>query len=150
MEHIRGSGGPMARCTEDLNTLMAAWISPTTWAMDVTLPRMPWNREEAHRGIISGTGKPLRVGVVESFSFFEASAPCRRAVKEAAQILSNAGAEVVPFTIPDLDKACYLYYELLACEGRMRQFFDGLEGEDLHTNYKELYRMSKLSPVLRK
>ena len=66
--------------------------------------------------------------------YFAPHVACARAVTEAVDALRSRGHEVVPFEVDFFDHAV-LYVKLIAAEGRMRGFIDGLEGEALDPMY---------------
>lgn len=109
----------------------------------VTVPRAGWAEAEP--------GKPrgrLRFGLLATDSFFDPSPACGRAVSEAAAALEAAGHEVV--ALPgEFYEAALLYVSLLAAEGGLQGFIDGLEGEELLPMYSFLLRIASLPALLR-
>jgi fatty acid amide hydrolase len=73
-------------------------------------------------------------------------------VDEACAALRRAGHEVVsldPSSSSSFYEASLLYLSLMAAEGKMQGFIDGLEGEALHPMYSFLYRIACLPGWLR-
>jgi fatty acid amide hydrolase len=91
--------GPLARHVSDLDL-----------GLRVAAGRAAGNA--AGRGVVG-----LRVGVYERAGSFRASPALERATREAAQLLEELGATVVPFTAPDVDHAMDLFFGVLAADG---------------------------------
>lgn len=126
-QSIHATIGPMGKCAEDLETLMKVWTSPRARVLDPNVPPVEWNEEEASGRVKDHGGRPLRIGVMESQEFFEASPACQRAVREAAEAFRRQGAEVVPFHVPNASEASALYYSIMTAEGGMQSFIEALD-----------------------
>jgi fatty acid amide hydrolase len=142
---VFATAGPMGRSVADLAAVMRAWLVPKLWEEeDPTVPRMPFD-EEAY-----AAKRPLRIAFYETDEFWEAAAPCKRAVREAADALRAAGHELVALPSPteglglDTYRAGLLYYALMASDGKLREFKRGLEGERLHPLYSLLDVLASL------
>lgn len=59
----------------------------------------------------------LRIAMVEDDGNFRPSPACRRAVREAADMLRAAGATVVPWRLPDVEAAISLFFGLMSGDG---------------------------------
>jgi fatty acid amide hydrolase len=59
----------------------------------------------------------LRIGMFEDDGFFHPSPAIRRAVHLACDALTDAGAQVVPFHLPDLNDAMSVYFGLIGADG---------------------------------
>lgn len=92
---------PMARCVGDVE-LMLGVLSPAEFALK------PSSAVDVRQ---------LRVGVYETDGLFAPSPGVRRAVREAAQALRDAGAHVSTFSLPEPHEANTLYYGLLGADG---------------------------------
>ena len=132
----------------------------------VTAPRAGWAEAEPgkprgrlRRGRQSGgrrlregltftPPRPSRLGLLATDSFFDPSPACGRAVSEAAAALEAAGHEVVALR-GEFYEAALLYVSLLAAEGGLQGFIDGLEGEELLPMYSFLLRIASLPALLR-
>ena len=116
-ENIRAAAGPMAREVGDLALAMAAISPERQHALDARVAPMPMPDPAGVdlRGV--------RIGVYED-DFFTPAASVRRAVREAAEVLRAAGAEVVPFTPPSADPLIQAYFGTLSADGSrtMRAF----------------------------
>ena len=81
------------------------------------------------------------------------SQPCSasaRALDEAVSALKKAGHTVEEIAFPGDGWETYaLYVAVAASEGNMRNFSEGLEGEDLIDEYKALYAAANLPNFLR-
>jgi len=141
---VKSTAGPFGRSVADLRLVMRAWLAGGGMSdSDVTSPRAGWAEAEP--------GKPrgrLRFGLLATDSFFDPSPACGRAVSEAAAALEAAGHEVV--ALPgEFYEAALLYVSLLAAEGGLQGFIDGLEGEELLPMYSFLLRIASLPALLR-
>ena len=91
--------------------------------------------------------KGLRVGFYEDDRYFPASAAIRRAVREAAQLLS-AGCTVEPFQVPEVREALDVFYGLLTVDGG-----DGpkafMGGSQYDARIKDLMTLATLANPLR-
>jgi fatty acid amide hydrolase len=104
-EIVRSQMGPMARTSAEVAFLLRALDTPLHARLDPEVPPMPIGDPAA----VSLRG--LRVGVFEDDGYLSPCASSRRAVREAADALARAGAELVPFVPPRADE----HYLMLAC-----------------------------------
>lgn len=109
MEAIVSQAGPLARHVVDATAfakllLEEPYDDPFTTAL-------PW-RDPATVDL-----SRLRIGVWDDAPMFQASPAVRRAVREAADVLRGAGAEIVPFAMPDAETAFRYCIMLLAANG---------------------------------
>jgi len=90
----------------------------------------------------------LRVGVWDDDPMFTPAPAVRRAVREAAEALRNAGAEIVPFAPPDTEDAFRICVGLLAAAGgeNARQLLDG---EKPMPGVARMLRVWGMSPQVR-
>lgn len=77
------------------------------------------------------------------------SARYGRAVNMAVEHLTNQGHTVVPFTVPEPSEFLQVMYGLLSADGEMHGYIEGLEGEPLHPDYRDIYFLSKLPSFAR-
>eukprot|EP00928_Gymnodinium_smaydae_P088641 TRINITY_DN72707_c0_g1_i1.p1 TRINITY_DN72707_c0_g1~~TRINITY_DN72707_c0_g1_i1.p1 ORF type:complete len:636 (+),score=76.29 TRINITY_DN72707_c0_g1_i1:51-1958(+) len=155
---VPGVMGPMAHSVDDLAAVLRAWLRPSMWERDPSVPRAYFD-ESVYGGKAADTmgatvdGKRrLRVAYFLTDGWFQPCATATRAVKEAAEALRSAGHEVVQRNLPeDIDgwMAAKLYIGVLAADGNMKSFVDGLEGERLHPMYNTLKRISDTPNALR-
>jgi fatty acid amide hydrolase len=110
-ELVRAQVGPMARTTADLAFLFGALDPEPMTRRDPRVPPFPPGDPE------SVEIARLRVGVYEDDGVITPAASCRRAVREAAEALEAAGAEVVPFRPPNAEELMYLYIAGLSADG---------------------------------
>ncbi len=123
-EYVRAQIGPMARTVEDVNLLMQALDSPRHSPYDPNVPPLP-------------VGDPaavdlsrLRVGIYEDDGFFTPASSVQRAVREAADALRNAGAEVVQYVPHRADEHYGRLAAGLSADG-MEVLREVLDGEPL-------------------
>ena len=82
MEAVVLDAGPMARTVADLELAMRVLAAPGLERLDSRVPPVPW----PDPGAVSVEG--LRIGVFEDDGYWPASPALRRAVREAAEILT--------------------------------------------------------------
>merc|ERR1712039_145984 len=132
--------GPLAHCVEDLAGVMRAWLRPSTWSRDTTLPHMVFNEDTYAGKQLGSSGGPrrLRIAYFVSDDWFDPCPTGVRAVEEAAASLQALGHEVVKVTLPDHIngwEAARLYVGIVGADGNMKAFLDALDGERLHEYY---------------
>lgn len=110
-EAIKAVAGPMARTVDDLTLLMQALSPEAQHAHDplVSALTLPDPGAVSLRGLV--------VGVYEEDDVIRPSASVRRAVREAAGALRDAGATVVPYTPPRSWEMFDTYFGLLSADG---------------------------------
>lgn len=116
-ENIRAAAGPLAREVADLALAMTALGPERQHALDPRVPPVPLP-DPAGVDL-----RGLRIGVYED-DFFTPAASVRRAVREAADALRQAGAVLVPYTPPPADPLVQNYFGTLSADGSrtMRAF----------------------------
>ena len=111
MEAVILDPGPMARTVADLELAMRVLAAPGLEKIDPRIAPVPWPDPKA----VSIEG--LRIGVFEDDGYWPASPALRRAVREAAEILTSRGAIVEPFADPDPEAATRFYFSFLMADG---------------------------------
>ena len=103
--------GPMARRVEDLWLALQsmAIVGPDPADSTINAPRM----SDFQLLDLSG----MKIGYYEDDGFFTPGPAIRRAVREAAAVLREAGAEVVHFKPPQVERAVQIYYGLHFADG---------------------------------
>jgi fatty acid amide hydrolase len=137
MEAVVLDPGPMARTVSDLDLAMRVLGAPGLEKLDPRVSPVPW---PDHRDVeLEG----LRIGVFEEDGYWPASPAMRRAVREAADILTARGAIVESFADPDPEAATRFYFSFLTAGGVgwLRQH---LEGNPVDPRIKMLLRISSL------
>jgi fatty acid amide hydrolase len=111
-EVIRSQVGPMARTARDVAFVFRA-LEPRFMAErdPLVCPFAP-ERAASERG----GGRP-RVGFFDDDGVVGPSAAVRRAVAEARSALSARGFDLVPFRVPEMEKAVALYFGLMSSDG---------------------------------
>ncbi len=103
---VRSQLGPMARHVADLDLALRTMAAPAADSGLAPLP--PMAGVDVRR---------LRIGWYDDDPMFPAAPALRRAVREAAQALSDAGAQVQRFSPPPLAEGFGLAFSLMAGDG---------------------------------
>jgi fatty acid amide hydrolase len=119
MEAIVAQPGPLARHMSDV-VAVARVLIQEPYDDPLAVPYL-WREPQD-----VDVGK-LRVGVWDDDAMFTPAPAVRRAVREAAQALRSAGADIVPMAPPDTEEAFRICVGLLAAAGgdNARKFLDG-------------------------
>ncbi|NXL32983.1 FAAH1 hydrolase, partial [Glaucidium brasilianum] len=94
---VAAAVGPMAKDVESLALCMRALLCEDMFSLDSTVPPLPFNEE------VYSSMQPLRIGYYETDFFTMPSPAMRRAVREAKQLLEDAGHTLVPFELMNVD-----------------------------------------------
>lgn len=111
MESVIFQAGPMARRVEDLELAMRALCPTDSARATLEEPPVPWPEVQ----LLPRTDQ--RIGVCEQDGYFDASPAIRRAVREAADHLAQLGCQVVPFRVPDVERAVEIFLQLNSADG---------------------------------
>ncbi|MGD9645232.1 MAG: amidase [Pirellulales bacterium] len=103
--------GPMARHVGDLALAMQVLAAPGQSEFDATVPPMPWCDHQ------SVDVSQLRVGYYVDDEVFSVAPAVRRAVLSAVDALGERGAQVEPFTPPNVAAAVALFQRLIFPDG---------------------------------
>ncbi len=141
MEAVVLDPGPMARTVADLELAMRVLAAPGLERIDPRIAPVPWPDHEA----VSIEG--LRIGVFEDDGYWPASPALRRAVREAAEILTRRGAIIEPFADPDPEAATRFYFSFLTADG-LRWERRHLRGNPVDPRIKMLMRISHVPAAL--
>ena len=137
---IAGTVGPLGRSVRDLALMMKVLSSEKASEVDARCPPVPF-RDEMYDPPKSKR-KVLRVGYhTDHIGFFKPAPACKRAVMEAVELLEDCPeVELVRWDPPRkvTQRLCVLFYAILAAEGNMRGFVEGLDGEALLSEYNML------------
>ncbi|NXY87778.1 FAAH1 hydrolase, partial [Alcedo cyanopectus] len=129
--------GPMAKDVESLALCMRALLCQDMFSLDSTVPPLPFNEE-----VYSGT-QPLRIGYYETDFFTMPSPAMRRAVREAKQLLEEAGHTLVPFELMDVNYVLFnLCIKGLFADGGV-SFLKKFKGELEKSSLGLLFWMAK-------
>eukprot|EP00357_Protocruzia_adherens_P011613 CAMPEP_0115011500 /NCGR_PEP_ID=MMETSP0216-20121206/24042_1 /TAXON_ID=223996 /ORGANISM="Protocruzia adherens, Strain Boccale" /LENGTH=466 /DNA_ID=CAMNT_0002380105 /DNA_START=611 /DNA_END=2011 /DNA_ORIENTATION=+ len=93
---INAAVGPMARCVEDLATVMRLNFQRDYYTQDHCVGRKDFSETEYN------STKPLKIGYYKADFWYEASPSVGRAVQRAVEALKTKGHEVVPFELPKI------------------------------------------------
>uniref|UniRef100_W5M8Y6 Fatty-acid amide hydrolase 1 n=1 Tax=Lepisosteus oculatus TaxID=7918 RepID=W5M8Y6_LEPOC len=94
---VLSSVGPMARDTDSLALCMRALLCDHMFALDPTVPPLPFDEQ------VYASSRPLRVGYYENDGNLMPSPSMSRALRETKVLLEEAGHTLVPFLPPRLD-----------------------------------------------
>ncbi|XP_029285823.1 LOW QUALITY PROTEIN: vitamin D3 hydroxylase-associated protein-like [Cottoperca gobio] len=84
--------GPMARDVDSLALCMEALLCDHMFALDPTVPPIPFNVQTYQ------SSQPLRIGYLENDGFSQPSPSMLRSVREVKALLEQAGHTLVPYT----------------------------------------------------
>jgi fatty acid amide hydrolase len=143
MEAVGVQPGPMARTVADLALAMEVLVAPTGDRSDPVLPPLP------DRDLREVDGRALRFGYFEDDGYFAPSPAIRRAVREAADALQQAGVAVRPFQVPDIQEAMRIYFGLIAADGGA-DFRRMLGSSHCDDQVAELLRLGSIPNFLRR
>ncbi|KAM9849339.1 fatty-acid amide hydrolase 1 [Aulostomus maculatus] len=93
---VLSTPGPMAKDVDSLALCMQALLCDHMFALDPTIPPIPFNME------IYQSSKPLRIGYLESDGYQTPSPSMARGIREVKALLEQAGHTLVPFIPPRL------------------------------------------------
>jgi fatty acid amide hydrolase len=141
MEAVILDPGPMARTVADLELAMQVLAAPGQEKIDPRIPPVAW--PDPHAVSLEG----LRIGVFEEDGYWPASPALRRAVREAAEILTARGAIVEPFADPDPAAATRFYFSFLMAGG-LQWVQEHLRGNPVDDRIKMGVRMSQVPSAL--
>ncbi|KAJ8279406.1 hypothetical protein COCON_G00064720 [Conger conger] len=108
---VKASLGPLARDVSSLALCMKALLCEHMFALDPSVPPMPFNEQEY---LSSG---PLRIGYYETDDYHLASPSMRRALREVKELLEGAGHTLVPFSVPRIAYAMHLFATGILADG---------------------------------
>ncbi|MFQ3640659.1 MAG: amidase family protein, partial [Chloracidobacterium sp.] len=135
---------PMARRVADLGLAMQVLTAAETpIPPDPSVPPVPWVEPEH-----APSGQGLRVAYYLDNGLFSPSPAIRRAVREAADALERRGADVIPWTPPDVTEAFGLFIGILFADN-LRYARDLLYAEPIWTPLWPFLVLSGLPNVVR-
>ena len=141
-EVIKSQMGPMARTVGDLVLAMRAVSPERQRPYDPLVPPIPWGEPSALP--LQG----LRVGYYEADDVFPPAASVRRAVRESAEALAAAGAELIPFTPPNNVELVELYFAAVSADGG-RTIDLSMGEQDFTPQLQTLVRIARLPTPVR-
>jgi fatty acid amide hydrolase len=110
MEALVSQPGPLARHVADVETFMNVVVDGDDDCDPFSMP-VAWRSPD------DVDVKKLRIGVWEEDPMFVPSPAIRRAVREAADALSRAGAEVFAYQLPETERAWRLSLSAISASG---------------------------------
>lgn len=119
MEAMVAQPGPLARSMSDIVAILQVMFQEPF--DDPFTVFVPW-RDPATVDV-----SKLRIGIWDDDAMFRPSPAVGRVVREAGEALRSAGADVVPFALPDTEAGFRLCLGLLAAAGgdNVRRWLDG-------------------------
>lgn len=135
--------GPMARSVDDLELALRVLTAPGLEAIDPTVAPAPW--PDSRRVDVSR----LRIGYFVDDGSLTPAPAVRRAVDEAVVALRATGAELVPFTPPDVDRATAIFRGLIFPDGG-QAFARMLGDEVLDPRLRQIMQGARLPNLLRR
>ena len=142
-EAVKAVTGPLCRSSDDLIWLWETLDAAVQHGLDPAVPPIA-----APRVADVDVGS-LTVGVFEDDGVFLPAASVRRAVREAADALANAGAKVVTYAPPRGQEMAETYFRLLSADGLVTAK-EVLAGEALTPQLATLATMARLPRPLRR
>ncbi|MCI4375046.1 hypothetical protein PGIGA_G00104510 [Pangasianodon gigas] len=100
--------GPLARDVESLALCMRALLCTDMFALDPTVPPIPFNQQ------VYESSEPLRIGYYENDGYLQPSPSMSRALRETKELLEKAGHTLIPFNPPRIFTA---FHEFVARGG---------------------------------
>ncbi|KAG9569953.1 amidase, partial [Aureobasidium melanogenum] len=109
MVGIEVVAGPMATSSRACSFFMKTIMSAQAWRYDSSCLHLRWQGQQSSR-------KP-RIGLVLDDGVYTPFPPVRRAIREAAQKLRDAGVDVVELRLPHIANAVGITYGMFALDG---------------------------------
>ncbi|KAH0164461.1 amidase, partial [Aureobasidium melanogenum] len=109
MVGIEVVAGPMATSSRACSFFMKTIMSAQAWRYDSSCLHLRWQGQQTSR-------KP-RIGLVLDDGVYTPFPPVRRAIREAAQKLRDAGVDVVELRLPHVADAVGITYGMFALDG---------------------------------
>lgn len=149
MAFVSSQLGPLARTVGDLALFLDA-VAGAQRAFDCTVPPVPRTvgtimSRDGGAGDVSG----LRVGVYEDDGFLTPATSVRRAVREAADALEDAGAEVVDYRPVAPEEVPYLMFAAATADG-VATIREALRGEEPIGPLRDPMRVGRLPAAVRR
>eukprot|EP00397_Hematodinium_sp_SG-2012_P019020 GEMP01019525.1.p1 GENE.GEMP01019525.1~~GEMP01019525.1.p1 ORF type:complete len:610 (+),score=124.28 GEMP01019525.1:116-1945(+) len=145
--------GALSTDVDGCAKVMRVMYSPACWALDPTVPHMPWNDTIYRMGGTDGKGKKkLRIGYFTTNNYFQPCSASLRALHEAKDALAARGHELIPMSIsPEMSgwEVCRLYIGFVGMYGNLKEFVDALQGESLFPSYRDIYFIANIPNWLR-
>jgi fatty acid amide hydrolase len=142
-ELVRAQIGPMAREAEDVALLMRALDPQFMARLDPAVA--PMAAPDPSQVDVKG----LRIGVFTDDGFLRPDPALQRAVREAAQVLKDAGATLIDYTPPGAQELLYVWLAGISSDGgeTMRGV---LAGEEVARQILPSMRVARMPMILRK
>ena len=142
-EGVRSQSGGMARTVADLRLWMRAMNPKRMAQLDPRVPPLAFDDVAATASVLG-----MRVGVYFEDGMLSPSPAIHRGVQRAADALTLAGAELVPFTPPRNADAIWDYFSAIAADGG-DTLQAALRGESVDITMRTLLRVTMLPNAAR-
>jgi fatty acid amide hydrolase len=143
LETIQAQAGPLARSVEDLALAMGVLAAPGQERFDPGVPPVLW-RDPSEVDL-----RRLRVAVYTDDGHLPAAPALRRAVREAADIFSALGAQVVEWQPPDVSHAAQLFFGVATACG-IAAWRRSLQGEKPIPDLAAMLQAMAMPPLARR
>ncbi|XP_077441170.1 fatty-acid amide hydrolase 1 [Vanacampus margaritifer] len=108
---VSATPGPLAKDVDGLALCMQALLCDHMFALDPTVPPVPFNVQ------MYKSSKPLRIGYLESDGLTQLTPSMTRSLREVKALLEQAGHTVVPYSPPRLRDAFLLLSKGVFADG---------------------------------
>jgi fatty acid amide hydrolase len=138
---VKAAMGPIGRSIDDMVLLMKSLFKNGDFkAEEPIMPNLPYQDN------YKLPQRKLNIGYQLNEDFFGVSEPCKRAVREAAEVLKKQGHNVYEIQIPNFEKLVFYIFAIMTSDGGNRGTEETLQGEDV---IKEMSLSRKLGALPR-
>ena len=143
---IKTVAGPIGKCVEDLRIILKTLISDELQSLDPRVTKQQWDSSWEEKPL-----RKLRIGFIDNDEFFEVCPTNKRAVFEACEALRAKGHEIVSLKgiMPSFEKVQLIYSGIFTAEGKLRTFFQALQGEPIIKEYNQWVTLAFMPAFLR-
>ena len=143
---VKSVAGPLGKCVDDLRNMLQVLMSDDLASLDPRVVNLKWNSEWQEQPL-----RKMRIGYVDNDDFFEVCPAIKRAVAETVEVLKQKGHELVPLNglMPSLQRAHLNYTSIFGAEGKLRTFFNALQGEPIITEYSQWVMLAFMPESIR-
>lgn len=142
MEAVFFQAGPMGRHVADLTLALRVMAGSVKESRDIDV--VPGTIGDPDHVNVKG----LRIAVWNDDGTFRPSPAIRRVVDQAAEQLAREGAEICPWTPPDIPEALEVYYQLVGADGGT-DVTRLLRGSEVHPHLARLVRGARMGSSMR-
>lgn len=107
------AAGPMATSVRACRLFLESVIAAKPWDLDASCDRLLWSCSQG-----DNVRRPQRIGIVADLSSTRAVwPPVRRALQDSVQRLMNAGAALIPLTLPNMTQMIETAWSYFGIDG---------------------------------